>query len=90
MVAPKIASVTVSLAPMSLDDLDKVVAIIRKHIKQYQDTKVKDGAWLVDRMILGKCWLLQDDIKARTNGERVFWDRFWGISTMDTHALPTL
>ena len=34
-------------------------------------------------MILGKCWLFQDDIKARTNGGRVFWDRFWGRGSMD-------
>ena len=45
--------------------------------------KVKDGAWLVDCMILGKCWLPQEDIKAKTNWERVFWDKFWGKCNMD-------
>ncbi len=44
---------------------------------------VKDGAWVVDMMNLGECWLLQADIKARTNGGRVFWDRFWGRSKID-------
>ena len=77
LVAPKIVSVTLSLGLVGLDDLDKAVAIIKDHNK-YQYTKVKDGAWLVDRMILGKCWLLQEYTKARTNGEKVFWGRFWG------------
>ena len=39
---------------------------------------------MVDRTTFAQCWLVQDDIKARTNGERVFfWDRFWGRSKMD-------
>ena len=32
---------------------------------------------MVDRMVLSKCWLVQDEIKARTKGESLFWDRFW-------------
>ena len=44
-----------SLDLVSIDDLDKVVATIKEHNKQYQDTKVKEGAWLVDSMTLGKC-----------------------------------
>ena len=42
-----------------------------------------DGAWLVDRMVIGKFWLIQDAMNARTNGGRVFWDRFWGRDNMD-------
>ena len=35
-------------------------------------------------MILGKCWLIQDDIKVQTNGEnKVFKDKFWGRGHMD-------
>ena len=34
-------------------------------------------------MLLGKCWQLQYDIKARAHGERVFWDKFWGRGNMD-------
>ena len=85
MVAPKIAIVTFSLAPMSLDELDKAVAIIKEHSSHcnHQEAKTKHRAWL-DRMILGKCWLLQDDIKARTNWETVCWDRFWGRGNMDS------
>ena len=37
----------------------------------------------MDRLTIVKCWLIQDDIKARTNGERVFWDRFWDRDNMD-------
>ena len=37
------------------------------------------GAWLTDRMM----WLIQDDTMARTNGGRVFWDRFWGMGNME-------
>ena len=33
-------------------------------------------------MIVGKLWMQQDEIKARTDGERVFWDRFWGRCNM--------
>ena len=42
---------------------------------------------MVDRMIFGKCWPIEDDIKARASGERVFWDRFWGIAK---HGCPRL
>ena len=45
--------------------------------------QVKDGAWLVGRMILGKCWLLQNASTARTNWEIVFWDNFWCNNNMD-------
>ena len=38
---------------------------------------------MVDRMCIGKCWLIQDGIKARTNGERVFWDRLWDSANME-------
>ena len=90
MVAPRIASVTFSLAVVSLDDLDNIVAIIREHSSHYKKEHVNNVAWPVDRVILGKCWQLQDDTKARTHGEWVFWDRFWAEATCITQALPTL
>ena len=45
---------------------------------------MRDGACLVDRMILGKSMPIQ-------KGEIVFWDKFWGIEkTWMPQALPTL
>ena len=90
MVAPRITSVSFSFCLKTLEDLDKSLAIITEHNSHYNNMRVKDGAWLVDRIILSKVWLIQDDIKARTGGGRVFWDRFWGRSTWRVKALPTL
>ena len=38
---------------------------------------------MVDMLIIGKRWFLQDDIKAKTHGEIVFWDKFWGKGKQD-------
>ena len=44
---------------------------------------MRDGATLVDKMIIGKGLLAQYDINAKTKWEIVFWDSFWGIDNMD-------
>ena len=54
LVAPRAQSVTLSAGLVNLEDLDKVVAIIKEHNSKYKSKKVKGGACLVDRMILGK------------------------------------
>ena len=54
LLAPRNASVTFSSDLVGLDDLYKVVAIIKEHNKNYQDMQVRDGTWLVDRIIIGK------------------------------------
>jgi hypothetical protein len=77
MVAPRVASVAFSMDPQTLEDLDKVIAIITEHNKKYKGIKVSDGGWVVDRIILSKVWLRQEEIKTRTGGSRVLWDRFW-------------
>ena len=44
-------------------------------------------------MILGKCWLIKYDIKAKAKHKqrkRVILDMFWCIEKMDAHDLPTL
>jgi hypothetical protein len=78
MVAPRIASVAFSMDPQNLEDLDKVIAIITQHNLKYKGIKVRDGGWVVDRIILSKLWLTQEDVRTRTGGSRVLWDRFWG------------
>jgi len=39
----------------------------------------------VDRVFLGKPWLDMQEVHARTQGSRVFWDRFWKHDTRDTY-----
>ena len=51
---------------------------------------MRDGATLVDNMVIGKCLLAQYDIKDKTKGERVFWDKFWALTTWMPQALPSL
>jgi hypothetical protein len=41
-------------------------------------------ATFVDRVVLGKPWLDMQEVHARTQGSRVFWDRFWKHDTRDT------
>ena len=43
MVAPRIASVTVSLRPIAIEDLDKALAIIIEHNVQYNRNFAKEG-----------------------------------------------
>ena len=90
LVAPRIASAAFSVDLVGIDDLDKAAAIIKEQEKHYQDMQVKDGAWLVDRMILGKCWLLQNDSKARTNGARCYGTSSGAEAKWITQALSTL
>ena len=71
---------------ISIDDLDKVVAIIKEHNSKYKHKPVRDGTCLVDRLILGKCWLIKYDAKAKTKGTRVFWDKFLGKGNMDNQS----
>ena len=59
---------TFSAGPVNIRDSGQVVAIIKEHNSKYNQKKVRDGAALVGRMNIGKCWLAQDDIKARTKG----------------------
>ena len=90
MVATTIASVTYHWPHISNDVLDTAVAIIKDHNSHYKHQEVKTMAWLVDRMILGKCWLLQDDIKARKIGQGCSGTGSGEEATWITHALPSL
>jgi len=84
-------SVTFSADFVHLEDLDKLVAIINEHNSKYNNNKVRDGACLVDRMILGKCWLIKDDIKVRTKGGK--WCSGTGSGALKTwmpQVVPTL
>ena len=85
IVAPKMASITMkSSITMDLEGLDELVQIIQAHNKTFKGTKVKDGGYFVDRVVLGKPWLDMQEVHARTQGSRVFWDRFWKHDTRDT------
>ena len=65
--------------------LDELVQIIQAHTKTFQGTKVKDGGYFVDRVVLGKPWLDMQEVHARTQGSSVCWDRFWKHDTKDTY-----
>jgi hypothetical protein len=84
MVAPKLASVSLrNTINMDLEGLDELVQIIQAHNKNFKGTKVKDGGYFVDRVVLGKPWLDMQDVHTRTQGSRVFWDRFWKHDTRE-------
>ena len=86
IVAPNMASVTMnSSITMDLEGLDELVQIIQAYNKTFKGTKVKDGGYFVDRVVLGKPRLDMHDAHARTQGPRVFWDRFWNQDTRDTY-----
>ena len=55
IVAPKIASITMnSSITMDLQGLDELVQLIQAHNNMFKGTKVKDGGYFVDRVVLGK------------------------------------
>ena len=70
---------------MDLEGLDELVQIIQAHNKTFKGTKVKDGGYFVDRVVLGKPWLDMQEVHARTQGSRVFWGRFWKHDTRETY-----
>ena len=85
MVAPKIASISLKDSMnLDLEGLDELITIIKDHNNLTKGTRVKDGGNKVDRVVLGLPWMDMQDVKARTNGSRVFWDRFWKNATRDT------
>ncbi len=65
--APNIASITTKNSiTMDLQGLDDVVQIIQAHSKTFKGTKVKDGGYFVDRVVLGKPWLDMQNVHATT------------------------
>ncbi len=64
--------------------LDALVQIIQAHNKTFKGTRVMDGGYFVDRVVWGKPLLDMQEVHARTQGSRVFWDRFWKHGTRDT------
>jgi hypothetical protein len=84
MVAPKLASISMKDSlTMDLQGLDDLVQIIQDHNKKFKGTKVKDGGFFVDRVVLGKPWLDIPEVNSRTQASRVFWDRFWKHDTRE-------
>ena len=39
----------------------------------------------MDRVVLGKPWLDMHEVHARTQGSKVFWDRFWKHDAKGTY-----
>ena len=69
---------------MDLQGFDELVQIIQAHNNTFKGTKVKDGGYFVDRVVLGKHWLDMQEAHGMTQGSRVCLDRFWKHDTRDT------
>ena len=89
LVAPRIASVSWLPHPANMEALDKVVRELEAYNQTNRGTRVSQGGLFIDRMILGKPWQLQADVKAKLGDGRVYWDRFWGHQTLSGQQGPS-